>query len=65
MEDYEDDAPWSGEYRRYFTTYHDLNLNQLRGYFAWRTLVRRGVFRRITTSLACMYLYELLNGIGA
>ena len=35
MEDYEDDAPWSGEYRRYFTTYHDLNLNQLRGYFAW------------------------------
>ena len=65
MEDYEDDAPWGGEYRRYFTTYHDLNLNQLRGYFAWRTLVRRGVFRRITTSLAYMYLYELLNGIGA
>ena len=65
MEDYEDDAPWSGEYRRYFTTYHDLNLNQLRGYFAWRTQVRRGVFRRITTSLAYMYLYELLNGIGA
>ena len=65
MEDYEDDASWGGEYRRYFTTYHDLNLNQLRGYFAWRTLVRRGVFRRITTSLAYMYLYELLNGIGA
>ena len=65
MEDYEDDASWGGEYRRYFTTYHDLNLNQLRGYFAWRTLVRRGVFHRITTSLAYMYLYELLNGIGA
>ena len=64
MEDYEDDASWGGEYRRYFTTYHDLNLNQLRGYFAWRTQVRRGVFRRITTSLAYMYLYELLNGIG-
>ena len=65
MEDYEDDAPWSGEFVRYFTTYHDLNLNQLRGYFAWRTLVRRGNFRRITTSLAYMYIYELLNGIGA
>ena len=64
MEDYEDDAPWSGEFRRYFATYHDLNLNQLRGYFAWRTLVRRGVYRRITTSLAYMYIYELLNGIG-
>lgn len=26
--------------------------------------MRRGVYRRITTSLAYMYLYELLNGIG-
>ena len=64
MEDYEDYASWSGEYKRYFTTYHDLNLNLLRGYFAWRTFVRRGEFRRITASLAYMYLYELLNGIG-
>ena len=64
MEDYEDDAPWTGEFRRYFTTYHDLNLYQLRGYFAWRTQVRKGKFHRVTTSLAYMYLYELLNGIG-
>ena len=64
MEDYEDYASWSGEYKRYFTTYHDLNLNLLRGYFAWRTFVRRGEFRRITASLAYMYIYELLNGIG-
>jgi hypothetical protein len=65
MEDYEDDYIWNGELRRYFTTYHDLNLNQLRGFFGWRTRVRRGEFRRITTSLAYMYIYELLNGIGA
>ena len=64
MEDYEDNAPWNGEFSRYFTTYHDLNLHLLRGYFSWRTLVRRGEYRRITTSLAYMYLYELLNGIG-
>ena len=64
MEDYEDDAPWTGEYRRYFTTYHDLHLHQLRGYFTWRTAVRRGEFRPITTSLAYMYVYELLCGIG-
>ena len=65
MEDYEDDAPWTGEYRRYFTTYHDLHLPQLRGYFAWRTAVRRGEFRPIAASLAYMYVYELLCGIGA
>ena len=64
MEDYEDDVPWTGEYRRYFTTYHDLHLHQLRGYFTWRTAVRKGEFGPIATSLAYMYLYELLCGIG-
>ena len=64
MEDYEDDAPWNSEVKRYFATYHDLNLNQLRGYFAWRTRVRRGEFHPITMSLAYMYIYELLNLIG-
>lgn len=64
MEDYEDDAPWHGEFRRYFTTYHDLNLRQLRGYFTWRTRLRKGEFLPIATSLAYLYLYELLNGIG-
>ena len=64
MEDYEDNTPWNAEFKRYFTTYHDLNLNQLRGYFSWRTRARRGEFHRISASLAYMYLYELLNGIG-
>ena len=64
MEDYEDDAPWNGEFSRFFTTYHDLNVNVLRGYFTWRAHVRKGEYRRITTSLAYLYLYELINGIG-
>ena len=64
MEDYEDDAPWNNEFRRYFATYHDLNLNQLRGFFAWRTRVRKGEFYPITASMAYMYIYELLNMIG-
>ena len=64
MEDYEDDLPWSGDCRRYFTTYHDLTVRQLRGYFAWRANVRRGTFSPIPSSLAYLYLYELLNGIG-
>lgn len=64
MEEYEDDAPWDGAYRRYFPTYHDLSVGQLRGYFAWRSHVRKGEFFPIATSLAYIYVYELLNGIG-
>ncbi len=64
MEDYEDNVSWGGEFKRYFTTYHDLNLNLLRGYFSWRSRIRKGEYHRITTSLAYMYIYELLGGIG-
>lgn len=64
MEEYTDDAPWEGAYRHYFPTYHDLTVRQLRGYFTWRTQVRRGRFLPISTSLAYIYVYELLNGIG-
>lgn len=64
MENYEDDAPWNGAFLRYFPTYHDLNTRQLRGYFSWRTALRRGEFRPIATSLAYLYVYELLCGIG-
>lgn len=66
MQDYEDDCPWpGGDFVRYFTTYHDLTSQQLRGYFTWRTGVRRGDFQPIPASAAYIYLYELLNGVGA
>lgn len=65
MEHYTDEAPWDGEFQHYFPTYHDLNVPQLRGYFTWRTHARRGDWRNISTSLAYIYVYELLNGIGA
>ena len=65
MEDYEDDVPWRGDFRQYFPTYEDLTLQQLRGYFTWRTHVRRGEYERVPASLAYIYIYELLNGIGA
>lgn len=65
MQDYEDDAPWPGAFLCYFPTYHDLTTAQLRGYFSWRTRVRRGDFRPISASAAYLYIYELLNGIGA
>ena len=64
MEDYEDDQPWDGDFKHYFPTYHDLSIPKLRGYFTWRTNVRKGIYRPIASSLAYIYLYELLNGIG-
>ncbi len=65
MEDYTDDFPWVGNYQQYFATYHDLSVPQLRGYFSWRTLLRQGDYHPIAPSLATIYLYELLNLIGA
>ena len=64
MQDYEDDVPWEGEFLCYYPTYHDLTTNQLRGYFSWRTRLRREEYRPIPASAAYLYLYELLNGIG-
>ena len=65
MKDFEDDYPWTGPFHRYFPTYQDLTTRQLRGYFTWRTHVRRGIYEEIPSSAAYIYLYELLNGIGA
>ena len=65
MEDYEDDAPLFSDFLCYFPTYSDLSIQQLRGYFSWRALVRRGEFQPIAASAAYLYVYELLNGIGA
>ena len=65
MQDYEDDCPWTGgDFVRYFPTYHDLTTRQLRGYFTWRTRLRRGEYEPIASSAAYIYIYELLNGIG-
>ncbi len=64
MQDYEDDYSWEGEFEHYFPTYHDMNIRQLRGYFSWRTKLRRGEFSPAAKSMAYVYLYELLNGIG-
>ena len=65
MEDYEDDLPWRGSFQQYYPTYRDLRTEQLRGYFTWRAAVRRDEYGAVPTSLVYLYLYELLNGIGA
>ncbi len=65
MEDFEDDVDFREEVVRYFPTYQAMTDMQLRGYFSWRTCVRKGDVRRTSLSFAFMHIYELLNGIGA
>lgn len=64
MEAYEDDCPYHGTFMIYFPTYQAMSDQQLRGYFTWRTRVRRGEVEETSASFAYVYLYELINGIG-
>ncbi len=64
MENFEDDFDYRGEFVRYFPTYQSMTDVQLRGYFSWRTKVRRGTIEKTSLSFAFIYIYELLNGIG-
>lgn len=64
MEDFEDDYDYGGEFVRYYPTYRSMSDHQLRGYFSWRTKVRRGVIIRTPLSFVFVYIYELINQIG-
>lgn len=64
LENYSDDCADLVPLKKYFPTYHDLSLAQLRTYFTWRTKLRRGEFVKVSDSYAYLYIYELLNNIG-
>lgn len=61
---YEDDYAYDEPVVRYFPTYEALSDRELRGYFSWRTALRKGRLRKTSASYAYLYIYELLNGIG-
>ena len=61
---YEDDFIHDEPVVRYFPTYQSLTNPELRGYFTWRTALRRGVLQHTHLSYAFLYIYELLNMIG-
>ena len=65
MANYTDDCPYEGTFSSYFPTYTVMSDRQLRGYFTWRARVREGHVEKTSTSFAYVYLYELINGIGA
>ena len=64
MADFEDDCPYTGEFKSYYPTYNALSDRQLRGYFTWRTQVRHGVIQKTSLSFVYLYIYELICGIG-
>ena len=64
MEDFTDDFDYQGEFAQYFPTYELMTDYQLRGYFSWRTKIRRGVINKAPLSFAFVYIYELINQIG-
>ena len=64
MVNYEDDYAYNGTVNQYFPTYDSLSDAQLRGYFTWRTAVRKGRVEKRGMSYASLYVYELLHLIG-
>lgn len=64
MENFEDDYPYYGEVLRYLPQYTDMSFPELRGYFTWRTKVRKGIVEETSSSFVFVYIYELINGIG-
>lgn len=61
---YEDDYVYDRPVLRYFPTYQSLTDPELRGYFSWRTKLRRGNLQKTSLTYAFLYIYELLNQIG-
>lgn len=64
MKDFEDDYTDWVSFSSYYPYYQLMNYEQLRTYFSWRTLVRKGIVEEVSLSYAFVYIYELLNNIG-
>ena len=65
MEDYEDSFSYSEDFTKYYPCYRDLSVEQLRGYFTWRKNVRQNKIEKAPLPFVYIYIYELLNCIGA
>ncbi len=65
MEDFEDDYRGNAVFSMYYPTYQSLSDEQLRTYFTWRSRVRRGEVLKTSYSYVFLYLYELINQVGA
>lgn len=64
LANYEDDYRFSGTVVRYYPTYQSLTDQELRGYFSWRTRLRKGTVEKTSLTFAFLYIYELINQVG-
>lgn len=64
LANYDDDYQFSSNVVRYYPTYQALTDQELRGYFSWRTRLRKGDVQKTSLSFAFLYIYELINQIG-
>ncbi|HBB20451.1 MAG TPA: hypothetical protein DCZ62_08480 [Ruminococcus sp.] len=64
MEDYSDAFAMPEDFEMPFPTYRDMSVDQLRGYFSWRSNVRGGDFRPAPLPFLTMYAFEQINLIG-
>ena len=64
LANFEDDYAYEGNVVRYYPTYQALTDQELRGYFSWRTKLRRGNIQKTCLSFAFLYIYELINQVG-
>ena len=64
LANYEDDYEYHCSVVRYYPTYQSLTDQELRGYFSWRTKLRKGDIRKTSLSYAFLYIYELINQVG-
>lgn len=62
---YKDDFEFEGDPVRYYPTYQSLTDAELRGYFSWRTKLRKGLYAQTPLTFIYLYIYELINNIGA
>lgn len=65
MESYTDSYSYNEDFIKYYPCYRELTVDQLRGYFTWRTQVRSGNTIKAPMPFVFIYIYELLNCIGA
>ena len=59
---YEDDYAFEGSVVRYYPTYQALTDQELRGYFSWRTKLRKGDIRK--TSLSFMMVEKRVQMVS-
>ncbi len=64
LAEYEDDYACPSVANHYYPTYQVLTDEELRGYFTWRTRLRRGDVRKTGLTYAFLYIYELINQAG-